>query len=546
MSTEMNDTTLAPFDPSDSNALGAAIGGAGVDLAVSILRALLASGEYPTAVYLMRHWGDRFDDDTDYLKVRRAILGKTGELSEVLLLTHRLIAKNESTVVASAGLEGRLKELLGVRPRILGPLDPIEPASHNRVMHLAKESRPYLSNGFTSRSHNNFLAEKSAGLDPVVVTEPGFPRNGQSSPMQSSRTVDGIKHIHLDLGPVDLTGMPADRYLQLFADMAYASMKEIRPAVIHASSGRRGFETVLVALALKAKTGIPVVYEVRSFFETNWTSEIQYEASGEIYERRLARELDCMQSVDLVLTIGESMREELISRGIAPNKIGLIPNGVDCDRFQPRRKDQELAKSLGVGSAPTFGYVSNMDHHRESQETLIRATAHLAARGRPDHCVLVGDGPRRHNLEHLAEDLGVQERVHFTGRVDHSSIHRYYSLIDTFVVPRIAERAATYVTPLKPFEAMAMGLPLVVSSLPGLVEIADPPHRGWAFPPGDAGALSRVLEQIADNPQDREKRASAGLSWVRQERQWNHNGPRYVEYFDALTGRDSEPTRGEK
>lgn len=525
------------WDGRDGWAIGAAIENAGVDLAVSILRALLTSEEYPAALGLMKQWGSRFDDDTEYLKVRRALLGKTGELSEALLVTNRLIAQNQATAASTAGLEGRVKELIGVRPRILGPYDPIEPARPDRVLHLVKESRPYLSNGFTSRSHYNFMAELHAGLDPVVMTEPGFPRNASSAPVQPHRTVDGVEHVHLDLDAVDLSGMPADRYLQLFADMAYGHIKEIRPAIIHASSGRRGFETALVALALKEKTGLPVVYEVRSFFETNWTSEIRYEATGEIFERRRDRELECMQAVDLVLTIGESMRDELEARGIPRAKIGLIPNGVDCERFKPQPRDVALAESLGIGSAPTFGYVSNMDHHRESQETLVRAAARLAAQGRPYHCVLVGDGPRRQELERLATDLRVGDRVHFTGRVDHASIMRHYALIDTFVVPRIAERAATYVTPLKPFEAMAMGLPVVVSDLPGLTEIVDPPERGWSFPAGDADSLAHVLSSIDDAPAERARRAAAGLEWVRQNRQWSHNGVRYRDYFRTITTR---------
>ena len=80
-------------------------------------------------------------------------------------------------------------------------------------------------------------------------------------------------------------------------------------------------------------------------------------------------------------------------------------------------------------------------------------------------------------------------------------------MIDTFVVPRIAERAATYVTPLKPFEAMAMGLPVVVSDLPALTEIADPPRRGWSFPAGEAESLAHVLSSIADNPEERARMA---------------------------------------
>ncbi|MEW1978952.1 glycosyltransferase family 4 protein [Kocuria palustris] len=501
-------------------------------LATATLRSLLSAHEYETAVDLMGRWADRFDADVDYLKVRRAVLGKLGELSQALLVNHRLAELRAVSMESLAGLEGRVRELSGRVPRLAGPRRPVEPISDTRIVHLVKESRPYLSNGFTSRSHSNFLAEKKAGLEPIVVTEPGFPRSVLGSLPRSEAMVDGIGHYVLDLG-TDLSALPDDRFLQVFADMAYERISKIRPAAIHVSSGRRGYETALVALAIKDKTGLPVIYEVRSFFESNWTGEVRYEAQGEIFNSRRRIELECMQRADLVLTIGESMKQEIVARGIPEEKVGLVPNGVYVERFSPRGRSAELAEAHGLTGVPTFGYVSNMDHYRESQETLIAAAAHLAAAGRPEHCVLVGDGPRREKLERLAESYGVADRVHLLGRVDHDEIPDYYSLIDVFVVPRTSERAATYVTPLKPFEAMAMGLPVVVSDLPALREIAPSPERGWTFTPDDARGLARILGDIFDDPAERERRAGAGLQWVRTQRQWDHNGPRYVEALRA-------------
>src|SRR5699024_10024254 len=127
------------------------------------------------------------------------------------------------------------------------------------------------------------------------------------------------------------------------------------------------------------------VYEVRSFFEANWTSDTARERTGEVFERRMAMEQFCMEHADLVLTIGESMKDNLIRRGIPAEKVGLIPNGVDTERFYPAPRNEELATKLGIGGVPTFGYISNMDHYRESQETLIEATAELKQMGSPLH-----------------------------------------------------------------------------------------------------------------------------------------------------------------
>ena len=506
-------------------------------LAVAMLQHLLGIREYGAARDLMDRWGPRFESSQEYLRARRGVLGKLGEMTESLLASHRLVELGAARPDSVLALEGRIAELHGPGPHLPGPVNPVEPASSRRVVHLVKESRPYLSNGFTTRSHYNFVAEKEAGLQPVVVTEPGFPRSLVGEDARKEMLLDGVGHYHLDLG-TDVTGnLPADRFLQLFADMAYERVTRIRPALIHVSSGRRGYETCLVALAVKEKTGIPVVYEIRSFFAANWTDDVRYEAQGEIYEGRMKRELECMDRADLVLTIGEAMKSELVRLGVPETKIGVVPNGVDVERFAPRPRDTDLAWRLGIGDVPTFGYVSNMDHYRESQETLVRAAAHLARAGRPEHCVLVGDGPRRERLETLAAELGVQDRVHFTGRVEHDDVGSYYSLIDVFVVPRTRERAATYVTPLKPFEAMAMGIPVVVSDLPALREIAPAPERGWVFAPDAPMELKDVLVSVFDDPEERQRRASSALAWVRAERQWAHNGPRYRQYFEDVLRR---------
>lgn len=244
-----------------------------------------------------------------------------------------------------------------------------------------------------------------------------------------------------------------------------------------------------------------------------------------------------MEEADLVLTIGSAMKDEIVSRGIAEEKVGIIPNGVDSKRFVPRAKNVDLAEMIGTKDAPTFGYVSNMDHYRESQETLISATAVLKNRGTPMHCVLVGDGPRRELLEKLALSLGVEDLVHFTGNVPHSEVIDYYRLIDIFVVPRIPERAATYVTPLKPFEAMGCGISVVVSNLPALEEIVEAPSRGLTFQHGNADHLATVLIDLWNDPARMSELAENGREWVSNERSWESNGRRYSDFLNQLTAR---------
>lgn len=471
-----------------------------------------------------------------HLKLLKTVAVKRGSLTLSLALDRKLQPHLGTKDAALRLVEGRLRELSGWVPRIAGPRIHVQPSDARTVMHLVKESRPYLSNGFTSRSQRNFVAESQAGLRPVVVTEPGFPRLELDPNPPQIEYVEGIEHRRLLLGDLAATRRPNDVWLSEFAQAAYEELLKIRPAIIHVSSGRRGYETALVGLALKEKTGLPLVYEVRSFFESTWTGDVRHEESGEVFARRSAVEMMCIDRADHVLTLGTAMRDELIGRGADPAKISLIPNGVDLSSFSVVRRDQNLAAALGIGEAPTFGYVSNMDHHRESQETLVEAAAVLKERGQDAYCVLVGGGPRRTAIESLARSLGVEDRVIFTGAVDHHDVPNYYSLIDVFVVPRIDERAARYVTPLKPFEAMALGRPIVTSRLPALTEITEPPKRGLDFAPGDASELADVLVRLFSSRGERDRLAMAGRRWIEDERQWSMNGSRYRHVFEDLLG----------
>ncbi|MFC7402662.1 glycosyltransferase family 4 protein [Citricoccus sp. GCM10030269] len=496
--------------------------------------------EGPRAQLWLDLLADRYDATSPvhsaYLDELRRLAQRSGSISTSLDAVARATHESPRMAGMLAELNGRAMELSGWLPRLPGPAEPLTPArpgGRKTVLHLVKESRPYFSNGFTSRSHQNFKAEQDAGWEPVVLTEPGFPRSVVGADFQKVEVYDGIEHRRLDTG-VDYAKVPADRWQEDFAWLAWQQVRQIRPDVIHVSSGRRGFETALVALALKEKTGIPVVYEVRSFFEANWTPELDLEESGEIFRRRMEVETRCMQLADHVLTLGTAMRDEIISRGIPAEKVSLVPNAVNLENFRPAPRDPELADRYGI-TMPTFGYVSNMDHRREGQDYLIEAAARLKERGIEAQCVLVGGGGRLRTLQGLAARWDVEDRVVFTGPVDHAEISSLYALIDVFVVPRIHERAAEYVTPLKPFEAMAMERPVVVSDLPALTEIVEAPARGRTFRAEDVDSLADVVAELLADPAERERLGRAGRTWIEDERQWKHNGPRYAEVFDRLS-----------
>ena len=175
-----------------------------------------------------------------------------------------------------------------------------------RVLHLVNDALPTTSAGYTIRTHEIVLAQRAIGLDPHVVTRCGFP--------VTQGTLDGRRLVTLDGIPYHRLlpwRMPsrADKAAALGLELAARLTEQLRPAVLHAASN---YVNAVIALALGQRYGLPVVYEVRGFWEDTWLSRHPNGnalASSELYRRNRDLETRCMQAADLVVTLGEAMRD---------------------------------------------------------------------------------------------------------------------------------------------------------------------------------------------------------------------------------------------
>lgn len=474
--------------------------------------------------------------DARFLEQASGAFGRIGALSlqQHAVTALRRLDDNADRQLLERKIVARIRETeAGWLPAVPQRRAAAEPVA-GRVLHLLKNSMPHRQSGYTMRSLYVVDSQRAAGLDPVVLTAP-VPAQQTDPDLPPSETYNGTVYHHSRL-PEGL-GMrgPVDQYLDAYAAAAAELVPELAPWVIHAHSGHRGYEAALVGRALAQAFGLPFVYEVRGFFESLWTQERPWNEQGEIYARRLETENRCMTAADAVVTLSESMRAQIISRGIDAAKVFVVANGVDTTIFRPGERSAELAADLDLTGTFVFGYVSNLDHQREGHETLIRAAAALRAAGVPAVALIVGDGDRRGELEKLAAREGATDAVRFTGRVPHDQVLDYYRLLDAFVVPRTDERAARQVTPLKPFEAMAAGIPLVVSALDPLLEIiGSDGDRGRSFPPGDVNGLVGVLAELAEDPGAGQALAARARTWVVAERDWSVSAAHYTDVYAAI------------
>ena len=510
----------------------------------------LAAGDAERAIALTDATIRERPGDRAVLGFRRRAFAARGDMTGVAatIAALRRTPGGEAVIGTERRLHGDLAETdPRWRPRIRGGArHAIEPRSDRVVMHLLKESLPQRQTGFTMRSHDNLLAARAAGWDPVVVTALGFPR-WTGGEVVALEEVDGIRHHRVDLGAGYPQEGPVDSYLEDYAWRAAAIALGERPAIVHASSGGRGYESALVGLALGAHLDLPVVYEVRSLFDGpspgGGPSASDATSTRERYRRRDATEVRCMLAADAVVTLAETMKSDIVARGVPAERVYIVPNGVDPEAFRPRPPDPTLRERYGLGDRFVIGYVSNLDHPREGQETLIEATAILAAAGHDVACLIVGEGRRRAELELIAAGSGAADRIVFTGAVPHAEVPALYALLDAFVVPRRDERAARLVTPLKPFEAMAMARPMIVADLPALTEVAPDGERSLVYPPENAAALAAAVDRLLDDPALAGRLGEAGREWVTRERTWASNGPRWTDIYEAVLARRREARR---
>jgi glycosyltransferase involved in cell wall biosynthesis len=403
-------------------------------------------------------------------------------------------------------------------------------AEKGRVLHIVTDALPSTSAGYTVRTQEIALAQRAAGLDPHVTTRIGFPVTAGSVDGRATVTVDGVPYHRLL--PWVMPGR-MDALYETHLRHAAALTARLRPAVLHAASN---YANAVIALALRDATQLPVVYEVRGFWEDTWLSRHAGTRDLKLSDRYLrtrALETHCMESADLVVTLGEAMRDEILERGVDPDKVIIVPNGVSEEFLQPLPDDQgKLRASLGIKPGQhAVGLVSSLVAH-EGIGTLLEAVKILNDRGVRTRALIVGDGPERPALQRQAAALGID--AIFPGRVPMSQVRAYHAVLDVFVVPRTPDRVCQLVTPLKPIEAMASGLPVVVSGVKALSEIVNDKVTGLVSAPLDPAALADALSELLDSPDLRAELGANAREWVARDRTWAHNATRYREAYQRL------------
>jgi PEP-CTERM/exosortase A-associated glycosyltransferase len=399
-----------------------------------------------------------------------------------------------------------------------------------RILHVLDHSLPAHS-GYTFRTRALMKAQVAKGWQVAGVTGVRHPEAGPDG-----ETVDGLTFYRTP--PIAPARSPIREWREIGALAARieALVKDWQPDLLHAHSP---VLDAMAALRVGKRLGIPVVYEIRAFWEDaavgNGTGR---EGSAKYF---LTRQLEthAVKSADAVAVICEGLRGDLIARGVAPEKIVVSPNGVDLELFgDPPPRDAALAAELGLGADDAvIGFIGSY-YDYEGIDDLIAAMPALVAAQPAAQLLLVGGGPMEAALKEQAAASPVADRIHFVGRVPHSQVERYYSLIDILAYPRKKMRLTDLVTPLKPLEAMAQGKLVAASDVGGHRELIEDGVTGTLFAPDDPAAIAAALAKLLGEREMWSERRRTARIFVEKHRNWSSNILRYEPVYQRLLGSD--------
>lgn len=400
-----------------------------------------------------------------------------------------------------------------------------------RILHVLDHSIP-LHSGYTFRTLSILREQRKLGWETFHITSPKHVNC--SVPDEE---VDGW-HFYRTAPVTDgLAALPGLGQWLLMRQLEARLLElatQLRPQILHTHSP---VLNAIPTLRVGRKLGIPVVYEVRAFWEdaavdhgTTTERSLRYALT-----RRL--ETSALRRADHVFTICEGLRSDIAGRGISKEKVTVIPNAVDIESFEPGGEpDSALKVELGLNGAEVIGFIGSF-YAYEGLDLLLAALP-LILKQRPEvRLLLVGGGPQDAALKAQAQGLGLADKVSFTGRVPHDQVQRYYDLIDVLAYPRHSMRLTELVTPLKPLEAMAQGRVLVASDVGGHKELIRSGQTGVLFKAGSADALAQAVVSLLTNRSQWPAMRQAGREFVETERNWKNSVANYSSVYSSLVAR---------
>ncbi len=296
--------------------------------------------------------------------------------------------------------------------------------------------------------------------------------------------------------------------------------KQEKAELIHAHTPYR---VGLPALKAARKLRLPFVYEMRGMWEETAVANGRWRANGPAYRRFQRFENKVLRAADSVVCISETLKQAAISRGVDAAKITVVTNAaqiIDDSDLQKHETFDRVVASLGLKpSTRVIGYIGSL-REMEGVDLTAEAVAELVKQGFDVRFFVLSGTAGQEELRNLCDRLELGDSAVITGPVPHQFVPQFYELIDIFVVSRPDAAVTRLVTPLKPFEAMAMKRAVVTSNLDALQEIVTDSETGLLFQAGNLSSLVETIKRLVTDEKLISSLGNNAYDWIIRNRTW--------------------------
>ena len=398
--------------------------------------------------------------------------------------------------------------------------------------------------GYTTRAKYIVKSLKEISFEPVVISSLRQPEDtnckkngfdlpeGHYSEIPYYRSIDFDSRKGRKIAKIPFLGELLE--IKLFTKNIDILITRIKPELLHAHS------PILVGYAAyksARKNNLPVVYEVRAFWEDAAVDQGKMKQGSFRYRVIRYLETRLLKKVDAITVICEGLKKDILQRGIPGEKVFVVQNGVDTERFVPIIKDEDLLNKLSLRKKTVIGFIGTLFNF-EGIELLIEGMR-LLKNHNDIVCVIVGYGQAEEKLKTLIKKYNLEGKVKFLGKISNEVIESYYSIIDIFIYPRLSFRITELVSPLKPLEAMAMGKIVIASDVGGLKELVNDGEDGLLFKAGDTHDLVEKILYVINNETVARKLGRTARKNMVQNRNWTRIAETYKKVYKYADSKHS-------
>ncbi|MCC6989025.1 MAG: glycosyltransferase family 4 protein [Acidobacteria bacterium] len=290
----------------------------------------------------------------------------------------------------------------------------------------------------------------------------------------------------------------------------------------------------IAGLTFAREIGVPHLLELNAPLADE---QQRYRQGGALRELADTSEAWLLTGTDAVLAVSAPLADQVVARGVDRARVHVVANGVDTTRFHPGG-DHGVRARYGLGDRPVLGFVGGL-RPWHGVETLPRAVAALTARHPGVHALIVGDGPLRDELTREITRLGLEAHVTLTGAVPHEDVPAFIRACDVALAPYPAASHTFYFSPLKVYEYMACGVPVVGARLGQLADVVEEGVTGRLYPAGDTDALVEACHDLLARPADARRMGARAAEVIAAGHTCGHNARRIAALAATIGTREA-------